>query len=131
MTVRSRDHGRRRFSYFVCSSYDRRGTTVCANGLLLPMREADEAILTRVSSYVLNPEIVEGAIADAVRALRPSRDAVAATRAALVADVRRLEDEQARFVTAIAVAGQVDALAEALRENERQRVRLRHELAAL
>jgi hypothetical protein len=95
------------------------------------MAAADNAVLTRVSDYVLDPEIVEGAIADAIRELRPSRDTVEAKRAALLADIKVLEDEQARYVAAIAVADEVDALARALQDRERQRSRLQHELAAL
>jgi hypothetical protein len=80
---------------------------------------------------VLAPEIVEGAIADAIRELRPSRDTVGQKRETLRADPRLVEDEQARYVAAIAAAGQIEALTRALQESERKRVRLTQELAAL
>ena len=131
MTVRSSSRGRRRHFYFICASYDHRGRTVCANGLPLPMATADEAILTTMADYVLAPEVVEGAILDAVQELRPSHDTVEAKRAALGAELRRVEEEQARFVAAIAKVGDVDALATALKERDRDRARLRGELAAL
>ena len=95
------------------------------------MKRAEEAILTKVSDYVLDREIVEGAIVDAIRELRPSRDTVDAKRQVLQTEIRKLEDEQGRYVAAIAVAGQVDTLAQALLENERLRTRLQGELAAL
>lgn len=123
MAVRSSSHGRRRFFYFICASYDHRGRTVCPNGLPLSMADADDAILTKVSDYVLDREIVEGAITDAIRELRPSRDAADARRGSLQAEIRKLEDEQARYVAAIAVSGQVEALARALQEREQQRTR--------
>ena len=128
MTVRS-SHGRQ--FYYVCASYDHRGRTVCANGMRLPMRAADDAILETVSGYVLDPEIIEGAIADALRDLRPTRETVEAKRAALLADLRTLAEEQARYVAAIAVAGEVEALARALKDREQRRARLQQELAAL
>ena len=131
MTVRSSSYGRRRFFYFICASYDHRGRTVCPNGLRLPMAAADEAILTKMSTYVLDPDIVEGAIADAIRELRPSPDTIEDKRQALQAELRGLDAKQLNYVAAIAKAGQVDALAAAMRECEQDRGRLQHELAAL
>ena len=131
MTVRSSHRGKRRHFDFICASYDHRGRTVCANGLPLPMAEADEAILTKMADFVLAPEVVEGAILDAIAALRPSRATVETKRAALAVELGRVEQEQARFVAAIAAAGDVDALAVALKERERDRARLSRELAAL
>ena len=131
LTVRSSSHGRRRFFYFVCASYDHRGHTVCANNLPLPMAAADEAILTKMRDYVFDLEIVEGAIADAVQELRPSRATVDSKRTTLLTELRRVEDEQGRFVAAIAAGGHIDALARALQEREQQRTRLQQKLAAL
>lgn len=131
MTVRSRSQGRKRFYYFVCASYDGRGTSVCRNGLLLPMAQADEAILGEISDVVLDPSIVEGAIEDAVQELRPSRDSIEGKRQALERDLRKVDETQGRYVAAIAAAGPVEALARALKECEQTRQRLRHELAAL
>ena len=129
MIARSSSHGRQ--FYFVCASYDCRGRAVCTNGLRLPMKRAEEAILSKVSDYVLDPDIVEGAIADAILELRPSRDKVDAKRTVLQAEILKLEDEQARFVAAIAIAGEVEALATALQAREQQRTRLQHDLVAL
>jgi predicted nucleic acid-binding Zn-ribbon protein len=52
-------------------------------------------------------------------------------RGALQAEIRKLEDEQAKFVAAIAVAGDVEALAQALRDREQRRTHLRAELVKL
>ena len=95
------------------------------------MTAANEATLTKLSDFVLDHEVVEGAIPDAVQELRPSRDTVEAKRAALEAELRKLEGEQASLVAAIARTGQVDALANAIKEREEDRARLHHELAAL
>jgi site-specific DNA recombinase len=129
MTVRTSSH-RRQF-YYVCASYDHRGRSVCANAMRLPLHAADEAVLSKVSSYVLDPEIIEGAITDAVAELRPTRDTLDGKRACLVADLGRLDEIDRRLVAGIAAAGQLDALVNALKENEQQRARLRHELKAL
>ena len=44
---------------------------------------------------------------------------------------RKLENDQAKFVAAIAVADDVDALAQALRDREQRRTHLRSELVKL
>ena len=88
------------------------------NGLLLPMAQADEAILGEISDVVLDPSIVEGAIEDAVQELRPSRDSIEGKRQALERDLRKVDETQGRYVAAIAAAGPVEALARALKECE-------------
>jgi hypothetical protein len=80
---------------------------------------------------VLDREIVEGAIADALTELRPSNGVVESRRGALQTEIRKLEEEQAKFVAAIAVAGEVEALAQALRDREHRRTYLRSELVKL
>jgi hypothetical protein len=95
------------------------------------MTMTDDAILSKLSSYVLDPEIVEGALADALTELRPSSDVVERRRGALETEIRKLEDEQAKFVAAIAIAGEVEALAQALRDREQRRTHLRSELIEL
>lgn len=47
---------------------------MCANGTPLPMGPADEAVIGQLRDYVLQPEIVEGAVQDALNALRPKAD---------------------------------------------------------
>jgi len=84
-----------------------------------------------MADYVLAPEVVEGAILDAIAELRPSRDGVETKREALAAELRQVEGEQARLAAAIATVGDIDALAVAVQERERDRDRLKRELAAL
>ncbi len=107
------------------------GTAVCANGLRLPMVEADDAILTEVGDVVLDPEIVQGAIQDAIAELRPSRNVLETKRTTLDSELRRVDEQEGRFVAAIAADGPIDALARALKACEHDRQRVRRELAAL
>jgi hypothetical protein len=102
-----------------------------ANGLPLPMRGADDAILTKLRDYVLRADIVEGAITDAVEALRPEADTLAARREELQAQARAVDEELARFVAAIAAGGELASLVAAMRDRERQRANLHRQLAAL
>jgi site-specific DNA recombinase len=121
----------RRQTYYVCASFHDRGSTVCANGLRLPLRAADEEILTKIKRVVLDRDIVTGAIADVLAALRPSRDAIAMRRGALESELRALDRQQGNLVSAIGQAGQIDALVTALKTCEGDRLRVQRELAAL
>ena len=132
MIVRSGQHGRHgRQSCFVCASYDQRGRSVCPNGLRLPVEAADAAVLGALKTYVLDPAIVDGAIADAVRQLTPSEQDLQQRRAALQAELRRLADQQARYAAAVAGAGHIDELVKAKKNAEHERQRVHGELAAL
>ena len=122
---------RRRQSYYVCASYHERGTTVCANGLRLPMLAADDAVLTEIGDVVLDRDIVAGAIEDAIAELRPPRDTIDGKREALQTELRKLDEQQGRYVAAIAQAGEIDALVIALKTCDQDRQRVQRELAAL
>jgi hypothetical protein len=89
-------HGAHRWPYYICSTFSNRGRAICPNGLSLPMVAADRAVLDQFEQVVLDPEIVEAAIADALVELQPSSDALEAARAALAGDLRRVEEEQRR-----------------------------------
>ncbi len=131
MSVRSGTHGVGQRFFYICTSFNNRGQSVCSNGLRLPMTLTDDAILSKVADYVLDPEIVDGAVADALAELRPDNEAIEGRRALLGDEIRKLEAEQAKFVAAIAIAGDVEALAQALRDREHRRTHLRAELASL
>lgn len=104
---------------------------MCANNLPLPMDAAETAVLDQFADCVLDPEIVEGAIEDALSELRPSGDAADVGRAALEAVLRRAEDERQRYVDAVGKVGEIGVLVKALRERDQRCADLQRELAAL
>jgi hypothetical protein len=95
------------------------------------MGAAADAVLSCVADYVLDPEIVEGAIANALAELRPARDAVEAARAKLSIDLRTSKLRSRTTSPRSATAGEVEALSRALAERERQRLGIVRELAVL
>ena len=95
------------------------------------MEQADLAVLDQFADYVLDKDIVDGAIMDAIAELRPAADAVSAARAGLEGEIRKLEGEQGRLVKSIALAGGVAALTSALKDREGRLTHLRRELAAV
>lgn len=63
MIVRSRSHGRQRAYFYACSSFHHRGKTVCANSLEMRLPDAEEAVLRALERELLDPEILEAAMA--------------------------------------------------------------------
>ena len=110
--------------YYVCCSYHNKGKTACANGLQLWMEQADEAVLEQLRDYVLQPSIVEGAVADAVAKLRPAASELDAQRAELEQRARDVEGELAHLVKAVAAGGRLASLVAAMKEREQQRGQL-------
>jgi site-specific DNA recombinase len=53
MKVRSGTYGLGQRLFYVCASYNDRGSAICGNGLRLPMTVADDAVLTKLSSDVI------------------------------------------------------------------------------
>ena len=131
MTVRSRSHGKRRAYFYACSSFHHRGRAVCANSLLLPLASGDDAVLDALEEQLLEPTIIEAAIAQAIqRADRAPQDAEA-TRAALRATQTRLDAEVGNLTAAVAIGGNLKGLVAALREREADRTRTQDALDAL
>lgn len=91
---------------------------------------ADEEIVTKVSS-LLDPDLVQGAINDAVDLLRADDAGGAARRDALRREIEANASEQARLVEAIVSAPDVAALTAALKAREQRRAQLQRELDAL
>lgn len=120
-----------RYRYYVCTGYHNRGAAVCPNGLRVDMETANDAVLNVLRDHILQPDIVEGAIADALQMLRPSDEQIEAQRADLEGRLRSAEEEVARLAAAIAAGGPLASLLAATRERETQLAHLRQRLQAL
>jgi len=131
MIVRSRASGAGRRFVYSCGYHHTRGGSVCGNALLAPMEATDRAVLDTIDHDVLNPRVLTRAAEHAIAALCPPADAVEERRAAVLAQVQRLQAELERLAEAIAGGGDVPALVRAAKDREAQRARCAHELAAL
>jgi DNA invertase Pin-like site-specific DNA recombinase len=67
--ARSRSHGGRRVFFYGCAGYQRRGTSVCSNGLTVPMEVADQAVLRFIERAMLSPKVVAAALSEALARL--------------------------------------------------------------
>ena len=128
--ARSRTHGRRRVSFYGCSAYHRKGTSVCANNLSVPAHVLEEAVLRSVEETILDPDIVQAAIERAVLRL-VGDDGGKARRSQLAQDIAKLGVELERLVAAIATGADSKALAVAVGAREQRRNDLRASLDAL
>ena len=93
------------------------------------MTDADDAVLGAVEKTLLNPAVVERALALAEAELID--DGAARRRAPLVVDLAALDAGVERLTTAIKRGGDLDPLLAALRESEARRGELRQQIAAL
>jgi hypothetical protein len=108
--------------FYACTAYHKRGTTVCGNGLSLPIERVDQAVLDALGSEVLREEIVQQVIDGVLVELTPQ--ALQANTEAARADLQRIEREIGRLTDAIAAGDELTPLLEALRQRQAQRVRL-------
>jgi len=123
--------GKGRKRYYVCCGYHNRGKTSCTNGAPLWMEHADAAVLEQLRGYVLQPAVVEGAVADAVALLRPAASELDAQRTELESHARAIDVELTHLVSAIAAGGQLASLVAAMKEREQQRDQLLRQAGSL
>jgi hypothetical protein len=120
MFVHTCDHRRQRVGFYACTSYHKRGRSVCANSLEVRMELADQAILQNLRAEILRPDVVDTALEEAIRLLAEP-DERFAHRGALEAELTGLSHEIERLVTAISAGGDRPALVAALQDRERRR----------
>jgi DNA invertase Pin-like site-specific DNA recombinase len=130
-TARSRPRAGGRWFYYECQSHLARGPRICSNGWIMPLKEAEAAVLSTIEHHLLRPEVIAEAIEGSLSDLRPSAAVHAAERVDLERQLALAESELARLAAAIAEGGELEALLAALRDRERRREQLRAQLAAL
>ena len=119
MCVRSRSHGGHRAYLYGCTSYWKRGRTVCLNSLEIGMGDADEAVLAAVSGAVLAPDVVDDVVAGVLAGLGPEQsDRV---RRECRRERERLETEIERLTDAIESGGELTSLLGRLKKRQAER----------
>ncbi len=95
------------------------------------MGPADEAVLGSIEQDLLQPAVVERALARALELLHEAGGASPAERAQLVTELATVERELQHLGTAIAQTGPVPAFLAQAQERDRRRTALTERLAAL
>jgi hypothetical protein len=83
--VTSRHHGRQRAYFYACTSFHRKGHTVCANNRHMVMEDADWKVMEAVQDELLDPAVIR-------QALREASDAIIATPETAAARLEALSD---------------------------------------
>jgi site-specific DNA recombinase len=117
--VMSGSHRSARGHVYGCLAYLKRGTSVCGNGLRLPLDRVDQAVLRTLAGDVLRPPVVMAIIEGVLAALNPR--AIACDVDALREELRHLERQAANLAKAIAVGGQLEPLLVELRACQTRR----------
>ena len=104
---------------------------MCPDCLPLPMEAADTAVLTKFADTLLDPEIVERAIADALGELRPAPMWSTPGAPRFRRSCAGLKDERQRYVDSVAKGRKIGVLVKALRERDQRCLDLQRELASL
>ena len=131
MTVRSRSHGKRREYFYACSSFHHRGRAVCANSLEMRLADADESVLTALEQYLLDPDVLEEAMARSLKADAAAEPNTDARRAELRRALDQVKTELDRLTEAILAGGEAATLVQAMKDRERRQDVVQRELTAL
>jgi site-specific DNA recombinase len=129
----SRQSGRRGeglWLYYVCARQRTRGIP-CPGALRVRSSVVDEAVLEDLGGKLMAPERITAAIRRAAARLTAKPDAGRGRRSRLKGELRGLEQEIGRYAEAIATAGPLPSLLDALQGRERRRMALAGELGQL
>ncbi len=131
MFAYSRQQARRRVFFYACTAHHKRGPSICANALKVPMETANAAILTAIEADVLRADVVEAAVARAVEMLIPQADALDREQTDTRADLAGVSTQIDRLTAAISASGHSPALLRTLEEKETRLAALHQTLAGI
>ncbi len=117
--------------YYVCTAHRVRGNTICTNAMAAHMPRLDEAFVAALERKVFTPDLVADVVECAVARRQQTREARVTQRGQFEAELKRLEAELRRYAEAIATAGPLPALLDAVRTRERRRQDLQAHLEHL
>jgi site-specific DNA recombinase len=133
LEVRTRGVGKdkpRQF-FYACSSYWKRGKSVCGNSLELPMVAADAAVLDAVERDLLTPAFVDSVVRKLLTRASLTGSTLEETRGKLTTQLSEVRQEIDRLVLALATVGTSPSVTMALKDRETRQKNLEQELAAL
>jgi DNA invertase Pin-like site-specific DNA recombinase len=128
----SRSHGSRRASFYACSSYWKRGSSVCGNGLVMKTERIDDAVLQALGGDVLRPAVVMATVDRVLDQLHRFDGSRAHELDRLRSERTAVERELTRLTVAIAAGGSdLDPLLTAVRERQARRDELAAAIASM
>ncbi len=127
LAAHSRQHGGQRVFFYGCTSFWKRGATVCSNNLVARMDVLDAEVLATLQDDVCRPAVIEEAVRLALEELSPGRQET--VREGLEADLLGVRQECDRLAEAIGRGGPLDALVARLASRQAQRIVIEGQLS--
>ena len=114
-----REHGDHMVQFYGCTSFWKRGATVCGNNLVGRMDLLDAEVLATLQDDVLRPTVVDRAIALVLEELTPTGQAH--QRDVLAEQLAKVDAECERLTDAIMGGGALDVLVRRLQARQARR----------
>lgn len=130
LCARSRSHGRSRAYVYGCTTYERKGPSVCGNALLLPMVATDQALLETLEAELLHPGVIARTIEKAVAELRRDETGSSVRAETLRRDLATVETKLGRLTQAIVLGGELSPLVAEMQRLDARKAALRADLDA-
>jgi site-specific DNA recombinase len=130
LEARTRSHGRKRVAFYGCSAHFRKGNTICQNNVEMPMKDAEEAILSTIERQMLDPAIVQDILTAAIDDLQAEARSDSNRSAPLEQELSRINGELVRLTEALASGGELTSVLGAIRTREARRNELERAIAS-
>ncbi len=131
MAVRTSFAKGQRLAYLECLTRRMKGSKICHNRLVVPLKDAEEAVLRTFDAELLRPERILRVVGRVIAQLTPDPTTLTAERTRLKAELTTVERELAHLTTAVAAGGDLPALLSALKDRETALAGLRSSLQQL
>jgi len=128
LAAHSRNHGGHRVFFYGCTSFWKRGASVCSNNMVARMDALDAEVLATFRDDVCRPAVIEEAIRLALEELSPARQN--SDREQRETELAAVRQECDRLAEAIGRGGPLDALLARLADRQAHRAVLEGALAA-
>lgn len=129
--MRSRSHGSQRVFFYACSSYYRRGKSVCPNKREVPLDATEVAVLDALEHELLTPAFVETVVRKVLTRRVPTGAAADELRATITARLKDVRQELDHLVEGLARTEVSPSVAVAIKRREGQQADLERELGDL
>ena len=124
MLVRSSSRKGTRAFFYGCMTYHLRGRTACANNLLIPMERTNEAVLRVLERDVLHPDVISKVVDKALDKFKACEIEWKERRHSLYRQIKDIDAEIERLVSAISAGGDIPALVTAVKVANERRIAL-------
>jgi DNA invertase Pin-like site-specific DNA recombinase len=131
MAVRTSFAKGQRLAYLECLTRRMKGSKICSNALVVPLKAAEEAVLRTLDQELFRPDRILRVVARVVATLTPDPTTLTAERTRLKTESLKVERELAHLTTAVAAGGDLPALLTALKDRETALAGLRTTLTQL